>query len=245
MNRQDDSSCGILGVDRGPPSPLDSLVCALLGRRVVGLRVEVRDGGLVLHGRAASYHAKQLAQHAAMAVTDLPLIANKIEVVCHRRGAARPDGAEYPQGEAGPARTRVLLATGDDQLRSAGRTHLTDRGHVVATATGGVECLTRIREFAPAVVVLDTDLLWGGADGVLEHLRAGDSPSVPAVLLTSPFATPRGAGSGVGPPVVLVLEKPVGVGTLLWAVWSVVGGGSIARPGGWPAAGEEAPPPPA
>jgi hypothetical protein len=31
-------------------------------RRVVGLRVEVRPEGIVLHGRSATYHVKQLAQ---------------------------------------------------------------------------------------------------------------------------------------------------------------------------------------
>jgi hypothetical protein len=48
--------------------------------RFRGLRVEVHDEGLVLHGRVPTYYSKQLAQHLIMAMTDLPIVANKIEV---------------------------------------------------------------------------------------------------------------------------------------------------------------------
>jgi hypothetical protein len=40
----------------------------------------VRDGGLVLRGRAHTYYAKQLAQHAVMDNHPLPILANEIEV---------------------------------------------------------------------------------------------------------------------------------------------------------------------
>lgn len=53
----------------------------LAGRaHVRNLRVVVREQGLVLEGRAATFYAKQLAQHEAMSVTGLPLLANRIEV---------------------------------------------------------------------------------------------------------------------------------------------------------------------
>ena len=58
----------------------------MLGRRVRGLRIEVREGGLVLRGLADSDHAKLLAQYAVMAVTGLPLMTNKIEVTFLQRG---------------------------------------------------------------------------------------------------------------------------------------------------------------
>ncbi len=51
------------------------------GRRIHDLRVEVDRGGLVLHGWAATYYAKQLAQHAAAEAAGLPVHANAIEVV--------------------------------------------------------------------------------------------------------------------------------------------------------------------
>ena len=43
-------------------------------------RVELHDCGLVLHGRAPSFHAKQLAQHAVMQQTGMPIGRNEIEV---------------------------------------------------------------------------------------------------------------------------------------------------------------------
>ena len=46
---------------------------------VQNLRVEVNRGGIVLEGRCNTYYCKQLAQHAAMAVTHDSL-SNKIRV---------------------------------------------------------------------------------------------------------------------------------------------------------------------
>jgi hypothetical protein len=51
------------------------------GRRIRDLRVELEGGGLVLHGWAATYYVKQLAQHAAAEAAGLPVHANAIEVV--------------------------------------------------------------------------------------------------------------------------------------------------------------------
>jgi hypothetical protein len=52
-----------------------------LGGRVYNLRLQLRDNGLVLQGRARTYYAKQLAQHAVMGVTEYLIEANEIEVV--------------------------------------------------------------------------------------------------------------------------------------------------------------------
>lgn len=243
MNGHDhETTGGVACADRGRLSRLSGLVCAALGQRVRGLQIEVREGGLVLRGLADSGHAKLLAQYAVMAVTGLPVLANRIEVA-HPRGTSRPRPEEYEDDVLGRPRPRVLLATDDDRLGSVTHYQLTDHGYAVATAAGGVECVALLGEFAPDVVVLDADLLWGGADGVLEHLRGVDGPGIPVVLLASPFDAPPVWWSGGGSPVVSVLEKPVTVGALLGAVRSAIGWGPIAR-AVRPAAGEEAPPPP-
>ena len=49
-------------------------------RRVRDLRLVVRGNSLILHGRTHTYYAKQLAQHAVMQATRLPIQANEIEV---------------------------------------------------------------------------------------------------------------------------------------------------------------------
>jgi hypothetical protein len=59
---------------------LELLVQRRLGSRVRDLRVLIRHDGIILQGRAGTYHAKQLAQHAAMELTVLPILANDIEV---------------------------------------------------------------------------------------------------------------------------------------------------------------------
>ena len=53
-----------------------------LSGRVCDLQVVVRDDGLVLRGHAETYYAKQLAQHAVMEASNLPIRANEIEVAC-------------------------------------------------------------------------------------------------------------------------------------------------------------------
>jgi hypothetical protein len=50
------------------------------GRRVRDLRLGLHGDGLVLRGRAPTYYAKQLAQHAAAEASGLPVRANEIEV---------------------------------------------------------------------------------------------------------------------------------------------------------------------
>jgi hypothetical protein len=51
-----------------------------LGNRVRDLRILRLGAGIVLQGRTATYHAKQLATHAAMELAELPVLANDIEV---------------------------------------------------------------------------------------------------------------------------------------------------------------------
>jgi hypothetical protein len=59
---------------------LELLVQRRLGGRVRDLRVVMRPGGVVLQGHTATYHAKQLAQHAAMELSGQCILANDIEV---------------------------------------------------------------------------------------------------------------------------------------------------------------------
>ena len=60
---------------------LESMLLRRLGNRVRDLRVILLADGLILQGRTATYHAKQIAQHAAMEIADLPILANEIVVL--------------------------------------------------------------------------------------------------------------------------------------------------------------------
>jgi hypothetical protein len=59
---------------------LEVLIQRRLGGRIRDLRVIARDKGIVLQGRTSTYHSKQLAQHAAMEISGLPILANNIDV---------------------------------------------------------------------------------------------------------------------------------------------------------------------
>lgn len=59
---------------------IESLLYRRLGGLVRNLHVRIRDEGLVLEGQATTYYAKQLAQHAAMEISETIVSANDIEV---------------------------------------------------------------------------------------------------------------------------------------------------------------------
>lgn len=62
------------------PCDLEAHVQARVGGQLLDFRIVVQDDGLVLQGRARTYYAKQLAQHAVMEATGMPIRANEIEV---------------------------------------------------------------------------------------------------------------------------------------------------------------------
>ncbi len=59
---------------------LESRLQARLCGHIRELRLHFSECGVVLRGFARTYYAKQLAQHALMAETKLPILANEIEV---------------------------------------------------------------------------------------------------------------------------------------------------------------------
>ena len=63
---------------------LEGEIRSRLGGRIRGLRLVVCNDGFVLQGHSRTHHAKQVAQHAAVEGTTLPLLANEIEVSAER-----------------------------------------------------------------------------------------------------------------------------------------------------------------
>ena len=59
---------------------LEARIQCRLGGQIREFRLVVADNGLLLRGHARTYYAKQLAQHAVMEATGLPILANEIEV---------------------------------------------------------------------------------------------------------------------------------------------------------------------
>jgi hypothetical protein len=70
----------MLGYTKFHLDQLENRVQGRLCGRVQNLRLCFHDTGIVLRGLAHTYHDKQLAQHVVMTETDLPILANDIEV---------------------------------------------------------------------------------------------------------------------------------------------------------------------
>jgi DNA-binding response OmpR family regulator len=86
----------------------------------------------------------------------------------------------------GPEAIRVLMADPDESLQPLYRERLLQDGFELATASSGLECVARLRERIPDLLVLEPQLPWGGGEGVLAVM--GEVPrlaTVPVMVLTS------------------------------------------------------------
>ena len=104
-------------------------------------------------------------------------VAAPLDVAVHRQEVEKRilTGASRAVGETLMA-VRILIAAPDRFLLACYSKHLRERGATVSTATDGLECLERLRDAVPDVLVLDPALSWGGGDGVLALLN--DEPAL-------------------------------------------------------------------
>jgi CheY-like chemotaxis protein len=105
-----------------------------------------------------------------------------------------------------PPTDTVLLAGVGDVLLDVTRRFLLLHGYEVETANGGVECLRQLRRLADPILVLDFELRWGGADGVVARMREDATlADIPVILTTAPPLTAIGP-SWFAAPVIEVLS---------------------------------------
>jgi len=69
--------------DRACAGRIEQLIAEELRNRLVNFELAVSTEGLILRGRSRTYYVKQLAQQLVMQATDLPILANRIEVIDH------------------------------------------------------------------------------------------------------------------------------------------------------------------
>ncbi len=80
---------------------------------------------------------------------------------------------------------RVLIADPDHHLLAEYLAY-SRQGFEVITTRNGLECVERLREQAPDVLVLEPELPWGGGDGVLAMMHDElDLADVPVMVLSS------------------------------------------------------------
>lgn len=117
--------------------------------------------------------------------------------------------------------TRILLTNEDDEFLEIMQSFLFDRGYQCKATHSGLECLALLRSFEPDVLVLDHELLWGGADGVLARMREETCLGrIPVIFMTGERAQIR-SREITRPPVVSHLEKPFSLHELLRAINAV------------------------
>jgi DNA-binding response OmpR family regulator len=119
-----------------------------------------------------------------------------------------------------PMKPRLLIAEGNAEWSQVYARFFAASGFDVETASNGLECMKKIRHTRPAVLLLDLQLHWGGADGVVARLREEKHwHRIPVVLTTTANSVQSYAGL-LEPPVVRCLEKPFPLTALLDSVRS-------------------------
>ena len=118
---------------------------------------------------------------------------------------------------------RVLLADEDVPLLETLQSFLWDRGYEAEIATDMAECEIVLREFAPDVLVLRSELAGDGCEGLVAQMR--DDPAlleIPTILMTK--GHPLDA-SGIASDVPLAgwLCKPFSLSDLLAGISTAAG----------------------
>jgi DNA-binding NtrC family response regulator len=116
----------------------------------------------------------------------------------------------------------LLIADGDAELCDLYEMSLWEYGYEVETASDGLDCLRKLRQTMPAVLVLDLEIHWGGGDGVLAYLREESFAPETPVILTSTSLYPYDFTDDLERPVVAYLPKPFAVTALLTIVRSII-----------------------
>ncbi len=109
----------------------------------------------------------------------------------------------------------VFIADADPELCDLYRRFFAHHGWRVQTCEGGLECLSQLRQDTPHLLILDLELRWGGADGLLAVMRHDPRLSRVPVILTSTEASPEALSGLVSPPVVQALGKPFSLTALI------------------------------
>jgi carbon storage regulator CsrA len=126
-------------------------------------------------------------------------ISAPAEIGVFRGEVLRPSHFSHDRQESAPAMLedpamsiRVLIADSDEYLLNNYREYLEQHGFEVAIATTGLECVERLRDYEPDLLVLEPSIHWGGGDGVLAMMQEElDIPVVPVIVLT--YGCDRGA----------------------------------------------------
>lgn len=79
----------------------------------------------------------------------------------------------------------ILIAVSEKFRLKEYELALRANGFRVLTASTGLACIDLVHQVIPDLIVLDTELLWGGADGVVAVIAEDPSlPMIPVMLIS-------------------------------------------------------------
>jgi len=110
---------------------------------------------------------------------------------------------------------RVLLTTDDQVAKTAYPPLLESLGYEVELVHDGLECYQKLRQEPPDILIMESNLKWDGADGVVDQMR--DDPdlfAIPVVMITDE-SNPYLLADWMEDPVVACLKKPFPLSDLL------------------------------
>ncbi|MGF1579014.1 MAG: response regulator [Gemmataceae bacterium] len=80
----------------------------------------------------------------------------------------------------------LLIAEADHDLCGLYQRYFTLQGYSVETVHDGLECVGRLSEIRPDLLILGWELLWGGGEGVLGYMFHDERlKPIPVILLTT------------------------------------------------------------
>jgi DNA-binding response OmpR family regulator len=77
----------------------------------------------------------------------------------------------------------VLVASSSHYRSERYRADIERLGHQVSLVGDGIECLRFLRSESCDLMILETPLLWGGSDGVLDVMQAMPQSAPPVILV--------------------------------------------------------------
>lgn len=117
----------------------------------------------------------------------------------------------------------ILFADTDGELCELYQRFFLQRGYEVETARDGLECLTKLQQRKPAVLILELELPWGGADGVLGCMEEETSLSSIPVIIIGTNSPPAALSADHNPLVYFSLLKPFRFDDLLASIRAALG----------------------
>jgi DNA-binding response OmpR family regulator len=112
-------------------------------------------------------------------------------------------------------KTRLFWADADSGLTDVFARFFGQFDFDVRTTSTAHDCVQELRDFQPDVAVLDVDLAWGGARGLLEELCGNGSTLRPRIVLVTGGEPAEVLAMRTGQPLAHCLPKPFRLATVL------------------------------